>query len=178
MSGAILFSGFVALTLTPMMCSLLLKRSEGRLAEAIHGISHKVEARYGRALRSSMQRPWIAGVLSACVLVLTYLLWTLIPSELAPNEDRAGAQVQVQLPEGASFEETVAQMARVEKVLLPYVDSGEATRVMIRAPGSFGFTQDYNSGRSMVQLGPRSRTTTTTALPLSGLVTLSRVMQP
>lgn len=152
MSGAILFSGFVALTLTPMMCSLLLKRSEGRLAETIHDISHKAEANYGRALKASMQRPWIAGALSLCVLGLTYLLWTVIPSELAPTEDRAGAQVQVQLPEGASFEETVAQMARVEKVLLPYVDSGEATRVMIRAPGSFGFTQDYNSGRSMVQL--------------------------
>jgi multidrug efflux pump len=152
MSGAILFSGFVALTLTPMMCSLLLRPSEGWLADRVHAVSHKVEAIYGRALRYSMERPWIAGAVAGAVLILTYTLWSAIPSELAPTEDRAGAMVMVQLPEGASFEETVAQMEKVEKVLLPYIDNGEASRVMIRAPGSFGFTQDYNSGRAMVQL--------------------------
>jgi multidrug efflux pump len=159
-SGAIFFSGFVALTLTPMMCSVLLRPSEGKLAVAIHRVSHRVEGRYERALRWSLGRPWVAGVVALCVLGLTYLLWTAIPAELAPNEDRAGAMVQVQLPEGASFEETVAQMDRVQAVLLPYVESGEAKRVMVRAPGSFGFTQDYNSGRSMIQLahwGDRNR---------------------
>ena len=156
MSGAIFFSGFVALTLTPMMCSLLLKRSEGKLAERIHAISHKVETRYGRALEASIKRPWISGIAAAGVIVLTGVLFAQIPSELAPTEDRAGAMVMVQLPEGAAFEETVVQMDKVEKVLLPYVEAGEAARVMIRAPGSFGFTQDYNSGRAMIMLAPWS----------------------
>ncbi|BCW88913.1 Efflux pump membrane transporter BepE [Alphaproteobacteria bacterium SO-S41] len=151
-SGAIFFSGFVALTLTPMMCSLLLKRSEGRFAETIHRTSHYVEGKYGTALEASIRRPWITGAVAAVVLGLTYMLWSVIPSELAPTEDRAGLQVQVQLPEGASFEETSAQMDKVEKVLLPYVTGGEASRLMIRVPGGFGFTQDYNSGRSMLQL--------------------------
>jgi multidrug efflux pump len=153
-SGAIFFSGFVALTLTPMMCSLLLKKSEGRFAEAVHRLSHRVETRYGVALQASIRRPWIAGSLAAVVLVLTYAMFTTIPSELAPTEDRAGAMAQVQLPEGASFEEAAAQMDKVEQVLLPYVEKGEAFRLMIRVPGSFGFTQDYNSGRAMLQLAP------------------------
>ncbi len=153
-SGAIFFSGFVALTLTPMMCSLLLKKNEGKLAERIHTISHKVENAYGKALDASIRRPWISGGVAAVVIVLTGLLFSRIPSELAPTEDRAGAMVMVQLPEGASFEETSAQMDKVEKVLLPYVEAGEAARVMVRAPGSFGFTQDYNSGRAMLMLAP------------------------
>lgn len=153
-SGAIFFSGLVALTLTPMMCSLLLKRSEGKLAEAVHRTSHKIEAYYGRILEASIRRPWITGLTAAIVLGLTGLLFVQIPSELAPTEDRAGAMVQVQLPEGASFEETAAQMDKVERVLLPYVEAGEAARIMIRAPGSFGFTQDYNTGRAMMMLAP------------------------
>jgi len=153
-SGAIFFSGLVALTLTPMMCSLLLKKSEGRIAEAVHRASHKVENAYGRVLEKSIKRPWIAGLAAVAILVLTGLLFSRIPSELAPNEDRAGAQVQVQLPEGASFEETSAQMDKVEKVLMPYVDSGEAARIMIRAPNSFGFTADYNGGRGVMMLAP------------------------
>lgn len=153
-SGAIFFSGLVALTLTPMMCSLLLKPSEGRLADAVHRISHKVETAYGRALQTSIRRPWYAGIAAVAVLALTGFLFSFIPSELAPTEDRSGAMVQVQLQEGASFEETAAQMDKVEKVLMPYVDAGEASRIMIRAPGSFGFTQDYNSGRAMVMLAP------------------------
>ena len=151
-SGAIFFSGFVALTLTPMMCSLLLRPSEGRFADAIHRVSSRVETRYGALLQRSIERPWIAGIMAVGVLVLTYVLWTVIPSELAPNEDRAGAMVQVQLPEGASIQETVTQMEKVQQVLLGYVESGEAQRVMVRAPGSFGFTQDYNSGRAMIML--------------------------
>ena len=151
-SGAIFFSGFVALTLTPMMCSLLLKKNEGRFAEAVHQLSHRVETRYGALLRGSIRRPWIAGAAAAAVLALTYGIFLSIPSELAPTEDRAGAMVQVTLPEGASFEETAAQMDKVEKVLLPYVESGEAFRLMIRVPGSFGFTQDYNTGRAILQL--------------------------
>lgn len=153
-SGAIFFSGLVALTLTPMMCSLLLKPSEGKLADAIHRLSHKVEGAYGRALQASIRRPWFAGIAAVTVLALTALLFAQIPSELAPTEDRAGAMVQVQLAEGASIEETVAQMDKVEKVLMPYVEAGEAERIMIRAPGSFGFTQDYNSGRAMIMLAP------------------------
>ena len=152
MAGAIFFSGFVALSLTPMMCSLLLKRSEGRMAEAVHRVSGKVETAYGHALERVIQRPWIAGVAALGVLATTGVLLSSIPSELAPTEDRAGAMVMVTLPEGAAFEETVAQMDKVEAVLLTYVQSGEAARIMIRAPGSFGFTQDYNSGRGMVQL--------------------------
>ena len=153
-SGAIFFSGFVALTLTPMMCSLLLKKSEGAFAERVHRVSHRFETAYGRALEKSLARPWLAGIAAVGVLALTGVLFASIPSELAPNEDRAGAQIQVQLPEGASFEETSAQMDRVEQVLMPYVASGEAKRIMIRAPGSFGFTQDYNSGRGVVMLAP------------------------
>lgn len=152
MSGAIFFSGLVALTLTPMMCSLLLKKSEGKLAERIHQVSHKVENVYGRWLDASIRNPIYVGIAAVAVLVLTGLLFSRIPSELAPNEDRASAQVTLQLPEGASFEETTAQMDKIEKVLLPYVDSGEAARIMIRAPNSFGFTADYNGGRGVIML--------------------------
>jgi len=151
-SGAIFFSGVVALTLTPMMCSKLLKPSEGRLAERIHDISHRVEGRYEQALRYVLARPWIAGVAAAGVVGLIYVLMLAIPAELAPDEDRGSADVRIDLPEGASLEETAAQVDRLEKILLGYVESGEAIRIMVRAPGSFGFTQDFNNGRGMVRL--------------------------
>lgn len=159
-SGAILFSGLVALTLTPMMCSKLLKPNEGRFAEYIHKTSHKVESVYGRWLAYIIARPWIAGLTALGVVGAIYVLLIAIPSELAPTEDRASAQVIVNLPEGASLEETMAQMETVEKIVMSYVESGEATRVMVRAPASFGFTQDYNSGMSNLRLadwGDRER---------------------
>ena len=151
-SGAIFFSGLVALTLTPMMCSKLLKPSEGAFAARVHALSHRVEGRYERALRFMLARPWIAGVAALAVVGLIALLMQAIPSELAPDEDRGVADVRVDLPEGASLEETVAQMDKVEKVLLAYVENGEALRIMVRAPGSFGFTQDFNSGRAVLRL--------------------------
>jgi multidrug efflux pump len=90
-------------------------------------------------------------------------LFKLVPKELAPNEDRGNFSVNVTAPEGAGFDYTAAQMAKVEQVLMRYIGNGEpGMRVLGRVPGSYGASENMNSGRGVMILKPwddRSETT-------------------
>jgi multidrug efflux pump len=72
-----------------------------------------------------LARPWIAGIAAGGVLALIATLLMTIPAEIAPSEDRGMADVRADLPEGASMEETTAQLNKMEEVLLSYIASGQ-----------------------------------------------------
>ena len=119
LAGAVIVSGFVALTLSPMMCGRLLRRSErhGRAYSAIeNGLSRMTES-YRRLLgRVLVARHWV--VLTVVVIAaLGGGLLMLLPSELSPLEDR-GYVVTVQIsPEGASLDYTDRYARQIEGIL-------------------------------------------------------------
>ncbi|HEY4541532.1 MAG TPA: efflux RND transporter permease subunit, partial [Noviherbaspirillum sp.] len=90
LAGAVLVSGFVALTLSPMMCAKLLKHQErhGVMYRAIEGMLLAIANGYRRALAFTLAQRWV--VIAVYVVVIGGLVWLLgdIKRELAPVEDR------------------------------------------------------------------------------------------
>ncbi len=118
LAGAVVVSGFVALTLTPMMSSLLLKHDPrpGPLNRWGAAALEALNRGYRRALDFSLTvRPAIV-VMMLCVAGFAVLLFKTIPSELAPTEDR-GTIVGIGIaPEGSTKEFTDTYAKRMEEV--------------------------------------------------------------
>ena len=157
-AGAVLISGFVALTLTPMMCSVLLRPHTHR-----KGFNNWVNDRldtltrwYRNLVGKAIGRGWLLAGVMLATFVASGLLFKLVPSELAPIEDRGNFNVSVTGPEGAGYDWMVTQMAEVERRLLAMSgDDKPVTRVIIRVPGGYGGSAGVmNNGRATVFLRP------------------------
>jgi multidrug efflux pump len=136
-AAAVVFSSLTALSLTPMMCSKLLKHRErsSSFGQKLDLAFSRIEAAYGRALKNSIHQPvLIMGVL-ALSLVAVFLLFTSLPAEYTPKEDRGNFFLVMRGAEGASYENNVKNMHEIEQKLLAYRDQGELERVLVRVPG-------------------------------------------
>ena len=156
LAGAVAISAFVALTLTPMMCSLLIKpheRGEARgFAAWIDRRLLQLSNGYKRQLARQVGRPWLFFGLMLGALVASGVLFTAVPRELAPTEDRGAFFVMANGPEGGGFDYTVKQIAKVEDVLMKHVGEGEPiNRINTRVPGGFGGGEMQN-GMAIVLL--------------------------
>lgn len=108
LAGAVLVSGFTALTLSPMMCSKLLHRDEshGRLFEFGERVLNGLDRGYHKALDALLDRREIVGGAGAIAIVAMGLLFLALPDELAPQEDQ-GVIIGFGLaPDGATIEFT------------------------------------------------------------------------
>lgn len=116
LAGAVLVSGFVALTLTPMMCARLLRResSHGRLYNALERAFEAMSNGYRRSLRAALKvRPLIV-LLALVVAGGSWFFFTGLRSELAPVEDRGTITAIGVAPEGATMSFTADYARRVE----------------------------------------------------------------
>ncbi|WP_295361757.1 efflux RND transporter permease subunit [Arenimonas sp.] len=157
MAGAVIISAFVALTLTPMMCSLLVRphQEPKGLNRWIQGHLDTLSARYRGAVERTVGRPLVFGLALLGTLGLSAFLVQVIPAELAPPEDRGAFFVGVSAPEGAGYDYTVQQMQGVEQVLFRYTGEGQPIdRVNTAVPGGFGPGGDMHTGRAIVLLKP------------------------
>ena len=119
LAGAVLVSGFVALTLTPMMCSRLLRAEEreGRIARTLRHGQERLEAGYRRLLGLTLQRPWLLLPLVGLVLGGGAALLQRLPTELAPYEDRGYVRTSVRGPEGATIDWTTRNLQALEPIM-------------------------------------------------------------
>jgi hydrophobe/amphiphile efflux-1 (HAE1) family protein len=119
---SVVISGIVALTLTPALCAVLLKPSQGESHNRLFGWFNRGFARvtngYVRAVGGVITRParWIACF--AVMLVLIAVLARRVPSGFIPTEDKGYFGLVIQLPDGASLQRTVAVTQRIEEYLL------------------------------------------------------------
>jgi len=148
MAAAVSFSTFVALSLSPMLASKILPQDHrrARLSGRVDWLFGQVRRGYGAALRFFLKRRWVMFLIFLGVLAGALWLFKQIPQEYAPKEDRGAFYVLVNGPEGASYAYMEEYMNEIERRLLPYADSGEAIRVLVRTPRSFGGAQIFNSG--------------------------------
>jgi multidrug efflux pump len=139
MAGAVLVSGFVALTLTPMMCSRLLQSPETlraqrkarpgliwahRLGDGFERGFDRVLAAYDRILHGLLHRRKTIVLVVVLVVSLGVGLFTVIKKELSPFEDRGFFVVPISAPEGSSIDYTARYALRIEKIFeaVPEVD--------------------------------------------------------
>lgn len=118
LAGAVLVSGFVALTLTPMMCSRMLKHEENhswfyRFSENL--LNGLTEA-YKKSLEAVLHVRPLVIVVGLAVAGLAGWLFTQIPSELSPTEDRGNIVAIASAPEGASIEYTDRYVRQMEEL--------------------------------------------------------------
>lgn len=155
LAGAVCLSSLVALTLSPMMCSKILKAGSPRRSAGSARLTRLQQAAaegYSRMLSVLMRRKWIAAAVFALILAAIPVFYNLVDKEYSPLEDRGAFFVIADGPEGAGFEKSYEMMQRMEDVLMPLYESGEATRVLLRVPASFASTNEVNSVRGIVVL--------------------------
>ncbi len=158
LAAAVIFSSVVALTLSPMMGSRLLKppsktSDKGlRITERVDQALQSLAERYRKLLRSTISRPGgaVAGTLALTALA-GLLLWSL-PREYAPKEDRGIFNALLRAPEGASFGYTSGYAEQMEERIMREVGDGPVLRMLLRLPGRFGTTGEVNSARAIVIL--------------------------
>jgi multidrug efflux pump len=162
-AAAVGFSAFVALSLTPMMASKLFAKGmpRSRMAGGIDRLFHDLDDRYARVLRRVLhgRRPLmiVSGALAlfGVLLVVLVIGWPFaglrIPSELAPQEDRAFVRIFITAPEGSSIQYLDRQLRQVEAIAMDEVERGNARRVNARS-GGFGRNADANTGMVFMPL--------------------------
>jgi len=150
LAGAVVVSGFVALTLTPMMSSKLLKHAEKEnvLARIIEAGLKKLDRGYQATLRLVLRLRWLVVGLAIAVAVTGGYVLMQLKSELSPMEDRGVIIVSGSAPEGASFAYTQRYAQQVEDILnatpelrsaLLIVGTGDVTRM-----NSFARLKDWS----------------------------------
>jgi multidrug efflux pump len=113
---SVIVSGFVALTLTPMMCSKLLKPGHGRVYTYTEGFFEGMNNGYSAILRATLRHRWVVLVVLVAVVVALVLVYKQLKSELSPVEDRGLFLAFVVAPEGSTMSYTDGYMHIVEGI--------------------------------------------------------------
>ena len=118
LAGAVLVSGFVALTLSPMMCSVLLKHEEkhSKGFVLIENFLTWLNSGYRRVLTAALDRRWIVFVGFVVVAASCVVLLKALKSELAPVEDRGVILGIFNGPDGATLEYTEKYARQLEEI--------------------------------------------------------------
>ena len=164
MIGAVAISGFLALSLAPMLCSKLLRHeTRPRLAAWIDARFGRLEAAYARGLDRVIVKPLVPVIALAIFLAVSGALFMTLKSELVPAEDAGILSAQLSAPEGTGYEQMKTYLAEAEKQLLPLVGKGGIRTVIARVPGGFGASDDFNNASVSVFLRPWEERDVTTA---------------
>jgi multidrug efflux pump len=125
LAGAVLVSGFTALTLSPMMCSKLLRHQarHGRLYNAVERALTGLTQGYRRALVASLRARWLVVAAGAAVAGASVLLFNGLKQELAPVEDRGVVLGVFVGPEGATIDYTDRYGRQLEQIYAQTKDS-------------------------------------------------------
>ncbi|MBU4609821.1 efflux RND transporter permease subunit [Achromobacter sp. GG226] len=155
LASAVLISGFVALTLTPMMCSILLRHDtgHGRFYNAIERVLVGMTNGYRRVLGLALRHRAIVVVLGLLTAASLVPLFKVLPSELAPTEDRGAVFSRVFAPEGATVDYTIDYLARAEAFMEKIPE-----RVSYQASAGFPTVTDGTAILRLKPWGERDRT--------------------
>ncbi|MCW2271697.1 MULTISPECIES: MexW/MexI family multidrug efflux RND transporter permease subunit [Pseudomonas] len=119
LAGAVIVSGVVALTLSPVMSSLLLQagQQEGRLGQLATRLFAALAAAYGRGLARSLSRRWISGAVVLLVCLSLPWLYLLPQRELAPPEDQAAVLTAIKSPQYANLDYVERFASKLDQVM-------------------------------------------------------------
>jgi multidrug efflux pump len=159
-AAAIAFSMLVALTISPMMASKLLDPHVDHSQKKNNGFAYRVDQffagmrkGYGAVFDATVRRPIAIAIAFVAILAGSFALFTIIPGEYTPQEDRGSFQIMITGPEGASFEYMAPFIEQIEQRLIPMMEAGEIEGISVRAPGGFGpGSGGFNSGSIQVVL--------------------------
>ena len=152
-SGAVLISAFVSLTLTPVLNVKLNRKNpsdHSRFYKWSEPFFQGMDRTYKQLLQAFMRVKWVAIVIIAVCLASIYFIGSGLQSELAPLEDRSQFRIQLTAPEGTSFDAMDRYISNVTDMV---IDSVPEKRMLfsITAPGFVG-TGNSNTGYVRIML--------------------------
>jgi multidrug efflux pump len=159
-AAAVFFSAILALSLSPMLSSRLLRpaHGEGLIARVVDRAMNRLKASYHATLDALLGRraaTLAAGGLVVVLAMAAYGLFTVLPRELVPNEDRGRVDVAILAPEGAGYDYTLAVGKLVEARMLQLQREGVLERYTVSLPGFGGVS--FNSGNANAVLPDKHR---------------------
>jgi multidrug efflux pump len=151
-AGSVLISAFVSLTLTPMLNAKLIRKNEkkSRFYLRTEPFFVNLEKSYRDSLNTFMTRRWLAFVIIAASGILIFAVGRLVPSELAPLDDRNWVRISVTAPEGASYEFMDNYMDRITQLMIDSVK--EKTSILSVTAPNFSGSGSVNSGMGRLVL--------------------------
>lgn len=158
LAGSVAISAFVALTLTPMLSTRLLRPHARRswLYERTEPFFVRLSATYRSTLERFVARRWLAFPTLGAAALAMLLLFGALPSELAPMEDRSRLRLFASAPEGATFEFMDHYMDRLIARLMAEVPERDAL-ISMTSPG-WGSAGSSNTGFvNLILVGPEAR---------------------
>jgi multidrug efflux pump len=155
-AGSVIISSFVALTLTPMLSSRILKQREKHswFYYKTEPFFIWLEKSYRNTLDSFMKKRWLAFVIMAGSVLLIYIVGSNLESELAPIEDRGEVRIQSTMPEGTSYEMMDNYIMNMTRTVQDAVPESDAV-ISVTAGGGGGGSS--NSGFVRVVLNERDK---------------------
>lgn len=117
-AGAVVISSFAALTFTPMLATKLLVKREQQswFYRKTEPFFDGLNRLYTRALSAFLRRRWIAIAIMAVSLVAGVWMWTSVPAEMAPLEDRSSISIRTTGPEGVTYEYMCDYTERINRL--------------------------------------------------------------
>ncbi len=118
LAGAVIVSGFVALTLTPMLCSKLLRHNPtpNRFDRGMESLLVALTRGYTRALRASLSQRWLVLLVMVASGAGSWWLFTNAKSELSPMEDRGVISMPIRAPDGSTLEYTARYLDALDAI--------------------------------------------------------------
>jgi multidrug efflux pump len=169
-AGSVIISSFVALTLTPMLSTKMLRirDNKGWFYNKSEQFFNWLNEKYRASLETFLRKRWYALAILTGALILTGLLFTAIPSEMAPLEDRSQLNISTVFPEGATYEykldyiEDVASLAdslipEIDKITSMIMGGGGFVRIVLVDPDDRSRTQQEIADALSVHLRKKTR---------------------
>ncbi|HZM11604.1 MAG TPA: multidrug efflux RND transporter permease subunit [Candidatus Limnocylindrales bacterium] len=155
LSVTILLSAFISLTLTPMMCSILLRQKgqekHGKLYEASERVFNSTIAFYGRTLKVVLEHQTLTLIITLGTLVATIWLYILVPKGFFPIQDTGVIMGISDAPESVSFASMAERQVRLAAAILKDPDVASLSSFI----GVDGTNTTPNSGRFQINLKPK-----------------------
>ena len=152
---AIAFSGIISITLTPMLCSRILKSEEGQAHNAFYRWSENtfnhMQGTYERSLKWSLQHRPTIFVLFLASLVGAAALFMILPQDFLPADDTSAIRGTTEAANGTSFD----QMVRYQKEVAAIINA-DPNVIGAMSAASSGPTQGINQGFVFIHLKNRS----------------------
>ncbi len=172
LAGAVLVSSFVSLTITPVL-NVVLSRKKAQHSKFYHKTEpffNGMETGYKRLLESFINKRWIAWLIIAGCLLIIFFIGRILPSEIAPIEDKGMIRIQVTAPEGTSFPQMTKLTGKIENYLIDSIP--ERDFVFFSVPGFGGTGINSSTGRlGLINASERKRSQSEIARDLTTKMT-------
>jgi HAE1 family hydrophobic/amphiphilic exporter-1 len=153
---AILISGFVSLSLTPMLCSRFLKGAHGASNNALfrwsESVFNMVLAGYQRTLRLAMRHHLVVSLAALAMALITVWMFIKAAKGFLPNEDTGRIVISTEAEQGVAFE----KMIELQQKAASIVSKNPAVESFMSRIGGGGAARSSNTGRLFLSLKPRS----------------------